>query len=146
MSDLYDADPLIWSEHQVKLLEQVARGERPNEVPDWPNIIEEIGDVGRSLIAAVESLLVQALVHDMKAEGWPQARDVETWRADARRFRDDARRRFAPSMRQRIDMAAIERQAFRALPKQMDGVPPVPAALSRTIPATIDALLTEDDD
>lgn len=145
MNDLYDADTLIWSEHQVKLLEQIARGQRPNEAPDWPNIIEEIGDVGRSLIAAVESLLVQALVHDMKAEGWPQARDVESWRADARRFRDDARRRFAPSMRQRIDMAAIERQAFRALPKEMDGVPPLADALSRRIPATIDELLKDED-
>ena len=47
--------------------------------------------MGSEQFHAVESLLFQALVHMLKAEGWPLARDLENWRADARGFR--ARRR-----------------------------------------------------
>ena len=63
MSDLYDNDILIWSEHQAELLRRVASGEPVNEAPDWPNIIEEIESVGHEQLHAVTSLLVQALVH-----------------------------------------------------------------------------------
>ena len=64
---------------------------------DWPNIAEEIEDVGRSQLQAVESLLFQALVHMLKARAWPLARDAGNWQADARGFLVQARRRFAPS-------------------------------------------------
>jgi Domain of unknown function DUF29 len=46
MSD-YDADILLWSEHQAALLRRRAAGELVNEAEmDWPNIAEEIEDVG----------------------------------------------------------------------------------------------------
>jgi hypothetical protein len=117
----YDADILTWSEHQASLLRRVAAGEPPNEQPDWPNIVEEIESVGRSELAAVKSLLVQALAHMLKAEAWPLSRDVPHWRAEARGFRADAADRFAPSMRQSIDMAALYRRALQRLPSTIDG-------------------------
>lgn len=46
MSD-YDAGILTWSERQAELLRHVAAGDPLNERPDWPNIIEELADVGR---------------------------------------------------------------------------------------------------
>ncbi len=94
MSD-YDTDILIWSERQAELLRRHARGERANDgALDWPNIIEEIEDVGRSESRSVESLLVQALRHMLKAQAWPQSRDAPDRRADAVEFRRQARRRF----------------------------------------------------
>ncbi len=57
--------------------------------------------MGRSETHAVESLLFQALVHWLKAEAWPASVTAPTWRADSRPFRVQARRRFAPSMRQK---------------------------------------------
>ena len=92
MSDLYDEDILLWSERQGTLLRRIAAGEPVNERPDWANIIEEVESVGREQLHAVESLLLQALLHMLKAEGWPNARDVENWLADARGFRVQARR------------------------------------------------------
>ena len=86
MSDLYDDDILLWSERQADLLRRIAAGEPVNERPDWVNIIEEVESVGREQLHAVESLLLQALLHMLKAEGWPLARDVENWRGDARGF------------------------------------------------------------
>jgi hypothetical protein len=141
MSDLYDADTVVWSERQVELLDQIARGLRPNEAPDWANIIGEIGDAARSLIAAVTGYLRQSFIHDLKSDGWPRARDAEIWRTDAMRFRAEAADRFSASMRQRIDVEAIYQQALRMLPKQMDGSAPLP--LRQTCPGTLDELLRD---
>jgi hypothetical protein len=139
MSELYDEDILLWSERQGDLLRRIAAGEPVNERPDWVNIIEEVESVGREQLHAVESLLLQALVHMLKAEGWPLSRDAENWRADARRFRAQARRRFVASMRQRLDLAGIYADALDALPATMDGQPPVP--LPPISPMTLDELL-----
>ena len=42
MSDLHDADILIWSERQAQLLRRHAAGEWVGDAIDWPNIVEEI--------------------------------------------------------------------------------------------------------
>ena len=139
MSDLYDEDILLWSGRQSDLLRRIAAGEPVNERPDWVNIIEEVESVGREQLHADESLLLQALVHMLKAEGWPLSRDAENWRADARGFRARARRRFAPSMRRNIDLAGIYADALRALPTSMDDQPPQP--VPQTCPMTLDELL-----
>ena len=69
MSDLYDTDILLWSERQAQLLRRRVAGELVNDNDlDWPNIAEEIEDVGRSQLHSVESLLVQALRHMLKAK------------------------------------------------------------------------------
>ena len=139
MGDLYDDDILVWSERQSDLLRRIAAGDPVNERPDWVNIIEEVESVGREQLHAVESLLLQALAHILKADGWPLARDVENWRGDSRGFRAQARRRFAPSIRQNIDLAGLYADALRILPTSMDGQPPQP--VSPTCPMTLDELL-----
>ena len=56
MSDLYDADVLLWSEQQADLLRRRAAGELVNDTAlDWPNIAEEIADVGQSLVSVPKS-------------------------------------------------------------------------------------------
>src|ERR1700759_4014152 len=117
MSELYDQDVFEWSQHQAALLRRRAAGELVNEAElDWPNIAEEIESVGRDQLHAAEGFLVQALAHDLKAEAWPLSSAVSDWRAEARRFRDDAAARYAPSMRQRLDLAKLYRRALRAMP------------------------------
>jgi hypothetical protein len=136
----YESDILIWSERQAKLLRRRAAGELVNDAEmDWPNIAEEIEDVGRSQLHSVESLLVQALRHMLKAEAWPLSRDAPTWRADAIDFRRQARRRFAPSMRQRLDVAGLYADALAAVPETIDGQPPLP--VPDVCPVTLDELL-----
>src|SRR4051812_2482217 len=119
--DLYDTDILIWSEGQAEFLRR-----RAANALDWDNLAEEIEAVGRSELHAVQSHLVQALLHDLKAEAWPLSRDVEHWRAEARGHRDDARRHFTPSMAQRIDIAKLYRQARRRMPAKIDETLPLP--------------------
>ena len=139
MGDLYDVDVLEWSEHQARLLRQHAAGEGGNEAPDWANIIEEIESVGQSQIDAVESWWFQAFLHDLKAEAWPLSRDVPAWRGDARGFRAQARRRYRPSMRQKLNVPGIYADALSALPDTMDGQPPLP--VPAICPVTLDELV-----
>ncbi len=142
MSD-YDTDILHWSESQGDLLRRIAAGERVNDADlDWPNIAEEIESVGRSDLTATKSLLRQALAHMLKAEAWPLSRDAPSWRAEARMFRAQARDHFTASMRQRIDVGGLYRDALRAMPETIDGQAPLP--LAQACPVTLDELLADD--
>jgi hypothetical protein len=142
MSDLYDDDILLWSERQAELLRQHAASARENGAIDWPNIIEEIESVGNEQRFAVESNLMQALIHMLKAAAWPLSDAVPHWQAEARVFRSNAANRFAPSMRQRLDFARIYRQALRGLPDTVDGQPPLP--VPDACPVTLGELLGDD--
>ena len=144
MADLYDTDILTWSDRQADLLRRVAAGERINDQVDqvdWQNVIDEIASVGRSELHAVESHLVQALLHDLKAEAWPLSREVPHWRAEARGHRAEALAWYTPSMAQRIDVAKLYRRALRHMPETMDNVPPLP--VPATCPVTLEELLGE---
>src|SRR3954451_19817429 len=122
MGALYDADVFEWSRQQAALLRRRAAGELVNEADlDWRNIAEEIESVGNSQLRAVRSLLVQALLHDLKAEAWPLSPHVDGWRAEATRFRGDAADSYSASMRQHIDVAKLYRRALAAMPHRIDG-------------------------
>ena len=138
---VYEADIVVWSEQQAALLRRIAAGEPVNERPDWDNIIDEVESVGRSQVEAVESLLLQALAHMLKAEAWPQSQAAPGWRAEARLFRFQARRRFAPSMRQRIDLPGLYTDAVRAMPETIDGQ--LPGPVPEQCPVSLDELLSE---
>jgi hypothetical protein len=142
MSD-YDTDILLWSERQAELLRRMGQGERVNDQVDWQNVAEEIEDMGNSVVRAVAAHLVQAILHDLKAEAWPLSRDVPHWRAEARGHRDDARDAYAPSMKDRpeLDVAKLYRRALRRMPDMIDEVPPLP--VPQACPVTLEELLSE---
>lgn len=142
MTDLYETDILEWSEHQADLLRRLAAGERVNDQVDWGNVVEEIESVGNDQVHAVSSLLMRAMAHRLKALGWPNARDVANWEADARRFGIDAADRFTPSMRQRLDLGRIYRRALRIFPARMANKPQQP--LPAECPWSLEELFGED--
>ncbi len=138
----YETDILLWSEHQAALLRRVAAGERINNAElDWPNIIDEVETVGRNELHAVESLLVQTLLHILKARAWPLSAAVPGWQKEIRVFRMQLRRRFVPSMRQKIDLADLYAEALLSLPDMIDSQPPLPVPDFCTV--TLDELLSE---
>ena len=134
---LYDADIVLWSEQQAELLRR-----RAANALDWENLAEEVEAVGRNELRALHSHLVQALLHDLKAEAWPLARDVLHWRAEARGQRQEARDCFTPSMAQRTDIAKLYRDARRRMPEKMDGLDPLP--LPDACPVTLPEMLAEE--
>lgn len=142
--DLYDRDVLAWSEHQATLLRRVARGEWVNDI-DWTHVVEEIEDVGLSELNAVRSFLRQTLVLLLKLHGWPDLSAGHHWRSEIAAFQVDMQQRFAPSMRQRIDLSAIYAQALRQIaPLRYGGKPAL--SVPEACPVTLDALLTASSD
>ena len=142
MTSDHDTDILEWSEHQAVLLRRLAAGERVNDQLDWENLIDEVESVGAAQLHAVRSFIIQALLHDLKADAWPLSRDVPHWRAEARGFRSEARDRFTPSMRQRLDIAKLYRDAVRRVPETIDSVAPLP--VPDTCPVSLDEILADE--
>ena len=149
---LYDRDVLAWAEQQAGLLRRVQAGERLNESVDWDHLIEEVQDLGLSELRTCRSLLRQALIHLMKLRAWPKAEAADHWRMEAAGFLIDARDRFAPSMRQRIDLQDVFADALYAAfgPKTLspdlgdDGE--AIAEFSTECPFSLDDLLREHPD
>ena len=141
---LYDTDILAWSETQADLLARIARGQRVNGV-DWGNVVEEIADVGLSELNAVISFLRQGMLHLIKMHISPDSLALDHWRDEIGTFLDDADQRFAPSMRQRIDMDDIWRRAITRARKTQAGNPNV-TTLPAGCPWTLDDLLAGDAD
>jgi hypothetical protein len=108
--DLDERDVLAWSEREAAYLRRLARGERVNDV-DWAHVVEEIEDVGLSELHAVISHLEQVLVDLLKLRTWPESSSARHWRVEVVAFQRNAVRRLAPSMRQRIDLHQLHRNA-----------------------------------
>ena len=139
--DLYDRDVLAWSERQADMIRRLARGERVNDV-DWLHVAEEIEDVGLSELHSVESFLQLMFVHLLKIRGWPDSESVPHWRSEVVGFQTNMRRRFAPSMRQRIDLDRIYADALEQLDgTKYDGMAPV--TLPTVCPFTLTQMLND---
>ena len=110
-SSLYDDDILIWSEQQAAALRILAsRRDLPNEL-DLSNIIEEIEDIGKSEFHTVESLIENILVHLLLLWADPDAPATRGWIAEIAAWDGALGRRISPSMRSRLEMAPLWRQA-----------------------------------
>jgi hypothetical protein len=82
------------------------------------------------------------LVHLLKIYGWPDSSSIDHWRGEVVSFQADAEQRFAPSMRQRIDLGKL----YGAALKQVEGVRydgVAPHSWPLVCPFTLDELLTE---
>jgi hypothetical protein len=84
-----------------------------------------------------ECLLRQALVHVMRLWLWPESKTRRQWTGDAIGFLADARRRFTPSMRQRIALHNLYANAAR----QVRAGDPSLAEPPPECPFTLDDLL-----
>ena len=139
---LYERDALAWADHQAALLRRLAAGERLNEAVDWPNVIEEVQDVGLSELRGCQSLLRQALTHLLKLHAWPGSSAASHWRDEVGAFLADAEDRFTPSMRQRIDLAALYSKALHLARAATDAAGQ-PQQLPEACPFASDELLAK---
>ena len=138
MSGLYERDALAWAEQQAALLDRMAAGERLNEAVDWPNVIEEVRDVGLSELRTCRSLLRQAMLHMLKLYVWPDSPAASHWRSEVRTFLVDAEDRFTPSMRQRIDLDELYAKGLYLMHEEMNS-----SSRARPLPETCPFTLNE---
>jgi len=143
-SALYDDDILLWSEQQAEIIRRLGRTRRdlPNEF-DIENVAEEVESVGRSELAAVASQLQNILLHLMKLALYREAEAVRHWKVEAAAFHGEARRRYAPSMRQRIDFGQLWGMARELAILGAEEPDVVESALPRQPPFPLDDLLAE---
>ena len=141
----YDEDILLWSEQQAEAIRRLGRGRRdlPNEL-DVENVAEEIESVGRSELAAVQSQLRLIFVHLIKLVIEPDADAVRHWRGEIVAFHAEMTGRYAPSMRQRIDVDQLWRSAREQSMLAYDGAQePLVSGLPVGAPFVLDDLLVE---
>ena len=83
----YDADFLVWSEQQAQALRELAKNRAllPNAL-DLEHLIEEVEDLGRSEFNAVESQILNIMVHLIKMAGDPDAPAVAHWYDEIQAF------------------------------------------------------------
>jgi len=145
MSSLYDDDILLWSEQQAAAIRRLGRNAReiPNEL-DIENVAKEIESVGRSELAAVVANLERILVHLIRLLVEPDSTSVRHWRGEIVAFHANARRRYSPSMRQRMDVNALWRTAREQSLLAYEGAEHERVvALSTDAPFGLDELLAE---
>ena len=140
---LYERDALAWAEQQAALLRRLAAGEGVNEAVDWPNVIEELQDVGLSELRSCRSLLLQAMIHLLKLHAWPASQSAAHWRSEAGIFLDDAAQRFTPSMQQRVELDDLYARALRRAREAADDAGPA-RPLPEACPFALDELLVGD--
>ena len=138
--NLYERDALAWAEQQAALLHRLAGGERLNEGVDWPNVIDEVRDVGLLELRSCRSLLRQALAHLLKLHAWPGSPAAAHWRGETASFIASARDRFSPSMRQRMDLADLYADALYEVRAGSDDAD-LPRPLPETCPFVLNDLL-----
>jgi len=143
-STLYDDDILLWSEQQAAAIRRLGRTRPvPNDL-DIENVAEEIESVGRSELAAVESLLQLVLAHLIELFAAPEIASTRHWRSEVFNFGAQARRRYAPSMRQRIDVDELWRLAQKQMLLEAEGEQEqLIANLPAKSPYSLDELLSE---
>jgi hypothetical protein len=137
---LYEHDVLAWSQHQADLLRRLGRGEHVDDV-DWTKVADRIERVGLSELQALERFLTLVLTLLLRLYAEPESDAGDQWRREIVMAQAEAGRRFSPSMRQRLDIAAL----YAIAVKQIRTVAPS-IDLPVENPFTLDHLLHDDDD
>lgn len=117
---LYDEDIVAWAEQQAAALRTLSRQTSGSNAVDWPNLIEEVESLGRSQLYAVERNLTLILTHLIKLLSAPDAPSIRHWRSEILAFQAVARRQFSPSMRSKLDLDDIWRQAVKEAGAALD--------------------------
>lgn len=111
--DLYETDILAWSEQQAAALRELAsRRDLPNAL-DLAHVVEEIEDVGLSQLNGVKSRTRRILEHVLKCHAEPDAPSVRHWHGEIANWQTELADRFSQSMRQRIELDGLWRQAVK---------------------------------
>jgi Domain of unknown function DUF29 len=100
-AELYEEDFYAWTQQQAETLRTHFRGDNRLDVE---HLAEEIEDLGKSDLHAVESFIENVIEHLLKLDysGWVEARNH--WRAEIDAFRASIERKITPRIRQQVEI------------------------------------------
>ncbi len=134
---LYETDYYLWTQDQARRL----RALTGYKTLDIEHLAEEIEDMGKAELAAVESYLRQILVHLIKLDAVPDAPSVGHWRAEIVTFHNDILARVTPGMVQNTDLdktwRRAKREAAAALAAHGDALPEAMPSNAPVIPPDV---------
>jgi hypothetical protein len=98
-ADLYDEDFYAWTQQQAEALRTHFQGDNRLDVE---HLAEEVEDLGRSELHAVESFVENVIAHLLKLDYSGQTSPRAHWRAEILNFRLSIERKISPSIRRRV--------------------------------------------
>jgi Domain of unknown function DUF29 len=117
-AELYDEDFYAWTQQQAQVLRTHFKGDNRLDVE---HLAEEVEDLGKSELHAVESYVENVIEHLLKLDysGWVEAR--AHWRAEIDAFRGSIERKITPRIRQQIEteLEALYERARRAAARSL---------------------------
>jgi hypothetical protein len=143
-AELYDEDFYAWTQQQAQALRTHFQGDNRLDVD---HLAEEVEDLGKSELQAVESFVEQIIAHLLKLDYSGQANPRSHWRAEILAFRQNVDRKISPSIRRRVEReleelyeAGRQTAAIGALPHEPDLIRRLP----RTCPYDWDTIWRRD--
>ena len=108
--DLYETDFYAWTQAQAQALRVVSVG---SNAVEWERIAEEIEDLGKRDLRAVETLVLRIIQHLHYLRCGRRFEPREHWKKEVRAFRDQVQDRLTSSLRLQIEVD-LERLHLRA--------------------------------
>jgi len=138
-TDLYHSDFYAWTQDQAARLRALTGDNRV----DVEHLADEVADLGKAQRRAVESNLVTALVHLLKAAWSPGTEPRAKWMNEVADHLDHARDGFDPSMRKDLAIDAVWTRAIRRANRRLadHDEPPLPDLPAQLV--SLDELLDE---
>jgi hypothetical protein len=99
-ADLYDEDFYAWTQQQAEALRTHFQGDNRLDVE---HLAEEVEDLGKSELHAIESFVVQIVAHLLKLDYSGHAAPRPHWRAEILNFRQNVARKTTPSIRRAVE-------------------------------------------
>jgi hypothetical protein len=119
----HDEDFFLWTRQQADALRRLAET-RPNVDIDWPNLIEELEDLGSEQAHAVQSHLRVILVHLLALAYSKEENPRRHWKGEIleQRSRLESRIHDSPSLRPKLPefLAVAYRQARKQAALKLD--------------------------
>jgi Domain of unknown function DUF29 len=99
-AELYDEDFYAWTQQQAEALRTHFRGDNRLDVE---HLAEEVEDLGKSELHAIESFVIQIIAHLLKLDYSGHAAPRAHWRAGILNFRQNIDRKMTPSIRRAVE-------------------------------------------
>ena len=98
-NDLYEQDFYLWTQAQAEALRTHGASNRI----DWDAVAEEVDDMGKRELRAVQSLVIRIIEHPHKLRSTKIDEPRAHWRKEIRAFRHQVTERLTPGLRAKLE-------------------------------------------